>query len=157
MATSVIAFSDASIASNKNKDVIEANFTPPSNISGEHCYVECTYFGWDYTTAPSPTLNTRDTITLTTNWSQSVSATVSSGDTSTQGTRPYVASGCICNNVFYSHGPILCFIPDGPQSIEFTISKTDGGEIVGDTTNVNYFYAVFKIVPANSRQPPIGV
>jgi len=154
MATSVIAFSDRSlsVSSDKKSATITTFFTPPSNISGEHCYVECSFWAWDYTTAPTTAINTRDVLTLTASWAQTVSGTVTS-----QGTKPSVAFGSICNNICYGHGPILCQIPDGPHQVEFTISRTDGGDVAGDTTSDNNFLAVFKMVPADSRQPTIGV
>lgn len=157
MATSVVAFSDVSILTNKTKAYIRALFTPPSNISGDHCYVECTFWSWDYGLAPTSAIKSNESLQLRASWSQTVAATVLSGDTSTQGTRPFVASASLMDNKFYSHGPVLCFIPDGPQEVEFTISRTDGGDIAGDTTSKNYCYMTFKIVNATSRQPTIGV
>lgn len=151
MATSVVSFLLSGPATSLTKASFDTSFDPSSNIAGEHCYVECTAFSWDYGgTTVFP--NTRDCMTLSTSWAQSVSAGVSE-----RGTLPTVSCGSIVNNLFYGHGPILSYIPDGPQQVTFTIERTDGGNVANDLTNTNYLFVAFKMVNASSRQPPIGV
>lgn len=153
MATSVFSFSgvldtDAEL----KRGYLETTFDPPSNIAGKTCYVECTYWIYDNSTSPTPALTSRDAFVFTVSWAQSVSGTVTE-NTTRIGRVPMAGFN---NNMCYSCGPVLCFVPNGPHPVEFTVFRPDDGTIGGGTTS-NIFYAVLKIVPADSRQPQIGV
>jgi hypothetical protein len=65
--------------------------------------------------------------------------------------------GVFYNNISYSTGPVLCFIPNGSHAVTFQVYRPDGEDVCGGAFVKNLFYAVFKIVAADSRQPQIGV
>lgn len=51
----------------------------------------------------------------------------------------------------------LCYIPDGPHTVRFKVSRFDKGIIVSQlSSRIAGFSVIFNIVPANSRQPPIS-
>lgn len=63
--------------------------------------------------------------------------------------------------VFNDYGPqpvtTLCFIPNGPHTIKFKVSRFDKGIITQSIWGRSLaFSVVFEIVAANSRQPPIN-
>lgn len=153
MATSVFTFSGiTTVADNLLTATLDANFTPPSNISGKTCYVHCTAFNWDFA-GSTLTFSSREAISFYHSWPQTLS-----GSCTKNGTTLRVPAALFHSNnaMFYSTGPILCYIPDGPQTVSFTVYREDGSPIASSMAN-NYFFAAFKIVPADSRQPPIGV
>jgi hypothetical protein len=151
MATCVYSFSGiATTASDLKSAELNCLFTPPPTLD-ELCYVECTSFTWDYTTDIT-TVKPRDTFTFTTNLGSQFSGRVSETETKPAG----VAFGTQMNSNFYSTGPVLCRIPSGPQTVRFTITRVDGGVVANDV-NSNTFFCTLKIVPANARQPTIGV
>lgn len=53
-------------------------------------------------------------------------------------------------------GPILAFIPDGPHTVKFSVARMDKN-VIGLSTSDISIGILLGIVPANSRQPPIGV
>lgn len=52
--------------------------------------------------------------------------------------------------------PVLVRIPDGPQTVMFSVSRSDNN-VIGLATSDISMQAMMSIVPADSRQPPIGV
>lgn len=153
MATSVFSFTYTGPSSDEYTFAWDANFNPPSNIGGEHCYVECTMFTWDFSTSPTPALYSRDVFLCSVDWAQTVSGTVTTNGTRLGG----VPFGSQMNNIFHGHGPVLCYIPEGPQTVRLSVTRPDGGQVTDSTSTDNTLFAVFKICPANSRQPTIGV
>jgi hypothetical protein len=152
MATSTLTFQLSGLAQSTTEQTFSVQVDPPSNIRGKLCYVECTFFGWDHYTALSPSLNAKDVFYLTCNWAQPLSSTNTNGKT-----LPGCALAAFNNNFYTGAGPVLCRIPDGPHEVTFVVKRWDGGEVSDDLTNTNYALIFLKVVPANSRSPPIGV
>jgi hypothetical protein len=157
MATCVYSFKGVTSTNSTFKTAeLSCSFTPPPTLD-EICYVECTSFTFKPGTAK--VLDARDMVVFYTDLASQFSGTIdaSKTDYSASGTKPgSVPMGCLLGNAFLSTGPVLCRIPSGPQTIRFTIARVDGGEIASTDSN-NHFFATLKIVPANGRQPPIGV
>jgi hypothetical protein len=151
MATSVFSFKGTTTSSSDFKSAdLEINFSPTSNIAEQLCYVECSSFTWRYNTAITGQ-QSRDMFIVSANWAQNVSGNV---ETYTRlGRAPL---GTQMNNICYGTGPVLCFIPGECHSLRLTVTRADGG-VVSTDGNGNILYVVLKIVPANSRQAPIGV
>lgn len=176
MAASVYAFrgvatvADANSPSPYASAYVDFIFDPPSNIQGKQCYVECTVWNWDFKTAPSPALTARDAFAFGVNWSQVACGTIVDGkaltvdgagqnpDNPVKNFKPpgRAPLALYSNDTSYSTGPVLCFMPCGLHTVTFNIYRTDGEDVCGGTTD-NIFYAVLKIVAADSRQPQIGV
>jgi hypothetical protein len=152
MATTVLTFNLSGTAQSTSEQVFGVQVDPSANIRGKLCYVECTYFVWDNGTTITPAINSRDAFYLTCNWSQPMSGMNTNGKT-----LPSAALAAFQNNFSYSSGPVLCRVPDGPHELAFSIKRVDGGKVNEDTTATNYALIFLKIVPADSRQPPIGV
>lgn len=152
MATSVLTFNLSGTAQDTSSCRFDVQVDPPQNIRGRQCYVEATFFGWDNGTTITPSLNSRDTFYVTSNWTQVNSHMNTNG-------RPMPASpaAVFMSNISYGTGPILTIIPDGPHTVSFTVKRGDGGKVNEDTTATNYMLLSLKIVAANSRQPQIGV
>jgi hypothetical protein len=140
------------LAQSLTEQYFSVQVDPPLNIRGKLCYVECTFFGWDNYTSISPALDPRDIFYLTCDWAQPLCSTNTNGRTV-----PGAALAAFNNNISTGAGPVLCRIPDGPHTLTFTVRRSDGRNIAGDTTNTNSCLVFLKIVPSNSRQPPIGV
>lgn len=140
----------SNIGSTTTSAELELEYTPTSNISGKLCYVEATFFTWDFGTSITPTQNSRDAFYVNCNWAQPLSCDTT---TATKPTAPLAAS---MNNFFYSTGPVLCRIPDGPHPVRFTVYRPDGGYLNGATGDC-VLALVLKIVAMDSRQPLIGV
>jgi hypothetical protein len=152
MATSVLTFNLSGVAESLTEQNFRVQVDPPPNIRGKLCYVECTYFNWDNSTTINPAIASREPFVLTCNWAQPLSSTNTNGKT-----LPNTALAAFQNNNSWSSGPVLCRIPDGPHELTLTVKRADGGSINGDTTGTNYSLVFLKIVPADSRQPVIGV
>lgn len=160
MATSNFYFSSpATVSSSLTTAEATLSFTPPSNISGKLCYIQCSVWNWDFTSSPSPALTSRDAFAFECSWSNPNSGVCSKLTDGTSFTQPNTAVvGVYFNNISYDTGPILAMIPDGPQQVTFTVFRPDGGSVAGtDGPNQGQFFASLKIVPADSRQPQIGV
>lgn len=146
MATSVFAFSGVlNTSTDFTVGSLQTTFDPPANISGKTCYVECTYWNYDMSVSPTPSLTSRDAFLFTLSWAQTVSGTVTD-DITRLGRVPMAG---INNNFFYSTGPVLCYIPDGPHPVIFTVTRADGTNI-SNSVNNNVFYALLKITPVNT-------
>lgn len=52
--------------------------------------------------------------------------------------------------------PVLVSIPSGPHTVKFSVARTDKN-VIGLSTSDITLCVMMSIVPANSRQPPIGV
>jgi hypothetical protein len=153
MATSVFVFRGiATTSSDLFTAEFEVGFNATSNVGGEDCYVECTMFTWDHSTELTTPLTSRDAVTFTASWAQPASGVVTQDGSLRVGNVPM---GTVMNGQFYSHGPVLCYIPEGPSNVRFQVFRPDGGVIAKDV-NDNIFFAAFKMVSATSRQPPIG-
>lgn len=126
-------------------------FTPPSSIAGKLCYIQSTYFDWDFASAMTPSLVSKDCFQVTCDWAQPWGVT-----TTDAGSKIGTALACQNNNIFYSTGPVLCRIPDNPHVVRFTVSRPDGDPING-ATGTCYLILTLKVVVANDRQPPLGV
>lgn len=170
MATSVYAFRGVAVAEEDNSSAyVSINFDPPANLKGKQCYVECTVWNWDFGTSPTPALTSRDAFAFSADWSQVACGTIVDGQTfeATPPTTNDVLKnfkapgrapmGVFYNNISYSTGPVLCFIPNGSHTVTFQVYRPDGEDVCGGAFVKNLFYAVFKIVAADSRQPQIGV
>ena len=153
MATSILTFNLSGPAQSVTEQTFSIQVDPPQNIRGKPCYVECTYFNWDNgTTIATPSaVTSRDTFYLTCNWAQTVSATNTNGRTT-----PSAILAAFQNNWSFPSGSVLCLIPDGPHTLTFTIKRGDGNRVNEDTVATNNCMIFLKIVPANSRAPPIG-
>jgi hypothetical protein len=127
-----------------------AYFSPPLSIAGKLCYVESTYFTWDFGTAITPALVSKDAFLVTCDWAQPFSTTTN--DSGSKIGAPLAAQN---NNIFYSTGPVLCRIPDSPHVVRFTVSRPDGDPVNG-STGTCYLVLTLKVVEANGRTPPIG-
>lgn len=148
MATSVITFSgECTISSDSTTAELALTFDPPSNIAGKLCYVKCVSWGWDYTGTIAGLLS-RDGFYFTASWSQPLCQWVTEN-----GTKPGSPFASMNNGWNYSHGPILCSIPNGNQTVTFTVKRYDGGAVTNGTPV--YFYAALEMVEANSRQNPL--
>lgn len=153
MTTSIVSF-DAIVKSSGTFTVaeVESYFTPPSNIAGKLCYIECQSIQWDYQYGAPNT--SRTTHTVYASWSQPRSCTVENGYT-----KPGAPLGILQYSPYYRvfpTGPVLCFIPEGQHLVSFTLERTDGGLLAATNTATNYMTLVLKITPANGRQPPLG-
>lgn len=109
----------------------ELTFTPsphsfPDNVSGRSCLMTCNVFALDTSVAPTTPTST-DTYILTCTLPQPFSMVMTSSSTSLG--RPII--GAVQNYQYYPCGPILVNVPEGPQAISYTLSRTDGGEICG--------------------------
>jgi hypothetical protein len=141
MATSVVVFDLPLVgATEPTKEVI---FKPPSNIAGKPCYVKCSYIAWDFTTGFAN--NSRDCMLVYASWTQPLSAkSVPIGSRTGYRTT-------------YTHGPVLCYIPEGPHIVRFDVRNLEnGGLLAGSSTTTNFFRLVLNITPADSRQSTIG-
>lgn len=78
------------------------------------------------------------------------------GGYSTTSTSVTTCLGAVSNKKMYSSGPILSYIPDGPQQITFYVQRASNTRIVGISTKC-YLTVILKIIPSSSPQPPIGV
>lgn len=152
MATTVLTFNLSGTAQSTSEQIFSVQVDPPANIRGKLCYVECTYFSWDNGATITPAITSREPFYLTCNWAQPMSGMNTNGKT-----LPSAALAAFQNNISYSSGPVLCRIPDGPHELVLSVKRGDGGNVAGDTTTTNYTLIFLKIVPADSRQPPIGV
>jgi hypothetical protein len=54
------------------------------------------------------------------------------------------------NNFFFTTGPVLCFIPDGPHIVRFAITRNDYNQVNGGTGNC-ILSCIFKITPADTK------
>jgi hypothetical protein len=165
MATSVYAFRGVVTPTSANDAAyVEFTFDPPSNISGKGCYVQCTFFDWQSKTEPTPVI---DSLAFGSSWAQVCSGTVVDGksftlvdpyqDVSSTFKNPGRAPmGILANKMFFSTGPVLCSIPSGPHRVTFNVYRPDGEDISGGDQKENLFYACFKFVAADSRQPILG-
>lgn len=124
------------------------NFDPPPNIRGKLCYIECSTFSYKAATNPTPTFTGRDAIILDCSLPQVFSQTV--------GTPRGSPVAFLTNNISFSAGPILCNIPENVSDITFTLTRADGNDVVG-AGGTHWCFVSLKVIPANSRQPPIGV
>jgi hypothetical protein len=151
--TSVVSFTGtlSGIGATSTLAEIETTFTPPSNISGKLCYVESTFFTWDFGTGITPTQNSRDAFYVSCNWAQPLSASVDSDVT-----KPTAPLAAQMNNNFYATGPVLCRIPNGPHPVRFSVYRPDKGYLNGASGDC-ILALTLKIVALDSRQPLIGV
>jgi hypothetical protein len=150
MAT-VLSFSLSSSAASTSYADINASFTPPSSIAGKLCYVQATYFTWDYGSTITPALGSRDAFQVTCDWMQPFAIT-----TTDSGSKVGAPLAYQNNGIFYDAGPVLGTIPDNPHVIRFRVSRPDGDPING-STGTSYLTLSLKVVAADSRQPPLGV
>lgn len=78
------------------------------------------------------------------------------GQSTTTAWSTNTAIGSTFDNTFNSAGPILCYIPDGPQTITFYVKRASSTRIIGPSSTA-YLTVILKIIPSSSSQPPIGV
>lgn len=156
MATSVITFKgkpNTLTETDLTTQRIIFQFTPPSNIAGKLCYVECASGIWDYGGTITG-IGGRDLFMISASWAQPLNASI---DNSDNRQLPGTAIAIEATNLpMGSIGPVLCSIPTGPHEVTFTVRRVDGGNVTNNV-DTTFFYAVLKIVPADSRQPQIGV
>lgn len=150
MAATVLSFNLTSSPAATTTADHTAYFTPPASIAGKLCYVQATYFTWDYGSAITPTLDTKDAFQVTCDWVQPFSIT-----TSDSGSKIGAPLAYQNNSTFYPSGPVLCRIPNNPHAIRFQVSRPDGGAVNGATGTCTMALCL-KVVQADSRQPPVG-
>lgn len=114
----------------------------PDNVSGRSCVLECNAFVLEPTTPPENSTST-DTYILTCSWTSPCSRIYS--DTSVIVGRAVIA--CMFNNQCYSCGPVVVNVPEGPNEMTFTVSRTDGGDLCGATSGAVYLFANMTITP----------
>lgn len=156
MATSVVTFKgkpNTVTETDLTTQRISFQFTPPSNIAGKVCYVECASGIWDYGGTVSG-INTRDLFIISVSWAQPLNASIDNSD-NRQLPGTAIAAGAT-NLPMSGIGPVLCSIPNGPHEVTFTVRRVDGGDVTSNVSTT-FFYIALKIVPADSRQPQIGV
>lgn len=124
------------------------SFDPPPNLKGKLCYIECSAFAFKAATSPAVAYTTRDVTILDCSLPQVFSQTV--------GTPRNSPVAFLMNNMFSSAGPVLCNIPENISDITFTLTRGDGNDVVG-VGGTHWCLVCLKAIPANSRQPPIGV
>lgn len=157
MATSTYTFIlNLDVSSDLTSAMKEVMFTPPSNLSGKLCYVQSTYFNWDFLTSPSPSLTSRDAFAVYCSWATPQSGTVTMDNNGSRTTETKTNLAFMNNNISTSTGPFLVSIPDGPHPVTFTVYRPDGGSISGSSDSTGLLTLCLKFVQANSRQPPIG-
>lgn len=123
-------------------------FTPrphslPDNVSGRPCLVTCNAFSVDFTVAPTDNSST-NTYILTSSWTSPCSRIYS--DSSTVEGRAVL--GCMMNAQSYNCGPVLINMPEGPQDVTFTVSRTDGGDLCG-SNSTNVVFVSLTITPVD--------
>lgn len=150
MATSILTFKLTDYPESVLDQTFTAQVDPPANIRGKLCYVEVTVWAWDYTAVSQ--YAAREAAYLTCNWTQPLSSFYNNGVT-----QPTAVLASFQNNFSFSAGPVLCQIPDGPHEVKFRVRRLDGSNISDAVTDVNHTLICLKIIPADSRQPPIGV
>jgi hypothetical protein len=151
MAATVLSFSITSTPGATTTADHYAYFTPPASIAGKLCYVAATYFTWDYGSAMTPTLGSKDAFQVTCDWVQPYSVT-----TTDSGSKLGAPLAYQNNNFCYFTGPVLCRIPDNPHVVRFQVSRPDGDNING-SSGTCYMVLSLKVVVADGRQPPLGV
>jgi hypothetical protein len=151
--TSVVSFTGtlSTVGATSTLAEIETLFIPTSNISGKLCYVEATFFTWDFGSAITPTQNSRDVFYVNCSWAQPLS-----GSCESDVTKPTAPLAAQMNNNFFSTGPVLCRIPDGPHPVRFSVYRPDKGYLNGASGDC-ILALTLKIVALDSRQPLIGV
>lgn len=157
MATSTYTFMlNLDLSSDKTIASKEVMFTPPSNLSGKLCYVQSTFFNWDFRTSPATALTSRDTFTVYCSWATPQSGIVTMDNNGSRTMETKASLGFMNNNFSTSTGPLLVSIPDGPHPVTFTVYRPDGKEVGGNGDDTGLLTLCLKFVQANSRQPPIG-
>lgn len=128
---------------------MSSTFDPPSEIAGKLCYVESTFFTWDNGTT---SMTTNDCIYVECDWAQPFSYGQYASGVATKSAAVAVWAGTAMG--FASPGPVLCNIPEGGHTVTFKFTRYSGQSltVVAD----NYVTLCLKIVPADSRQLPIG-
>ena len=151
MATSAINFQSLlTLNTGLTRGECELEFRPPSNIAGKVCYVDIKAFAlsWDdlYVTP-----QVHHSFLLRSSWAQIQGGSVESS------TQKVNAPLAILNYSSQQSAslPVLVYIPDGPHQLRFTVQRMDGGVIGIATTDIS-MCILMSIVPANSRQPPLG-
>lgn len=145
MATSAISFKGPVSFQNSYEVTLTFNFKPPSNIEGKLCYVEVRGFLVQFDAAV-----TFDPLgfTLECDWPQSQCYYDNSGSINPRSPLAIYTTG----GQRLQSQPVLVSMPCGPHDVTFTIKRVTP-EPFSDIADVFIF---LSIVPANSRQSPLG-
>lgn len=149
--TSVVSFRLVAVPSSLVELSFKTFFDPPANIRGKLCYVEYTLFALKQQAGPS--ITSRDAFIINSSWSTPFShRNIDGRQTGT----PYQAA-IEGNMPRLKMGASLCDMPSGSHLVTFDIARLDGGQITSNTTSNVYLLLGLKIIPADFKQPPIGV
>lgn len=130
---------------------LSTTFDPPSEIAGKLCYVESTFFTWDNGIT---SMSANDCIYAECDWAQPFSYGQYLPGVATKSAAVAVWTGQV-GPAF--PGPVLCNIPEGSHTVTFKFTRYSNQSLNASTTDLNYVTLCLKIVPADSRAPPIGV
>ena len=158
MATCAVSFESFLTVSSAGTDgTCTLNFNPPSNISGKLCYakVEAFNLNWDDGSVASSNIYTNPkayhNFVLRADWAQTQSASVEGVNTQRLSVPLAILKYATGDSVGL---PTLIFIPDGPHSVRFDVTRADLGAIATANSQLDFIVRM-TIVAANSRQPPI--
>ena len=111
----------------------------PDNVSGKTCILQCQAFSFDPSVAAT---GTGYTFILTLRWTMPLARVYSDTNVAIGQT---VIGMCVNDN-FYSGGPVVVNVPEGPAEMTFVLSRTDGGDLCG-ASSTNVIFAAMTITP----------